>query len=71
MNVSQRWQQTLDEIKRQIVNRVDAELAYEKIPEAPVEVIHWRMETLLNCRYPVSQRTSRRCNGVKRRTALN
>jgi hypothetical protein len=58
VHVPQRWQQTSDEMQRQIVSRINAALTYERIPEAPKEVIHWRMETLLNRRHHVSQNTS-------------
>ncbi|KAF1351757.1 hypothetical protein EJ07DRAFT_137257 [Lizonia empirigonia] len=55
VHVPQSWQQTSGEVRRQIVDRVNAALKYEKISEAPEEVIYWRMETLLNSRYQVSQ----------------
>ncbi|CAG5181479.1 uncharacterized protein ALTATR162_LOCUS9782 [Alternaria atra] len=50
VHAPQNWQQTSPEVRRQIVNRVNAALKYEKISEAPEEVIEWRMETLLSRR---------------------
>jgi hypothetical protein len=41
-------------MRRQIVNRINAALMYEKISEVPEEVIEWCMETLLNRRFRVS-----------------
>jgi hypothetical protein len=54
VHVSQNWQQTSTEVRRQIMDRVNAALKYEKISEAPEEVIAWRMETLLSRRCRVS-----------------
>jgi hypothetical protein len=53
--VPQSWQQTSEEMRRQIMDRVNAALKYEKIAEAPEEVIDWRMKTLLDRQCRVSQ----------------
>jgi hypothetical protein len=58
LRVAHRWQDASDELQCQIINRVNAELMYEKIPEAPEKVIHWRMETLLNQRIQVCRSMS-------------
>jgi hypothetical protein len=42
-------------MRRQIVDRVNAALKYEKIAEAPEKVIYWRMKTLLDRQCRVSQ----------------
>ncbi|KAF1936358.1 hypothetical protein EJ02DRAFT_359300, partial [Clathrospora elynae] len=47
VQVSQQWQHATHETQCQVVERVNAALMYERIHQAPEEVIHWRMTKLL------------------------
>ncbi|EDU46076.1 hypothetical protein Ptr902_06067 [Pyrenophora tritici-repentis] len=58
VHVSQQWMQAPDNMQNEIIERVNAALAYEKIPKVPDGVIHWRMETLLNRRTRTSYNES-------------